>query len=80
MPVCRVLHAQSCWTLCYPIDCSQLGSSVYWVIQKKYRNGLPFPTPRDLPGPGIRLASPVSPALAGRFFITAPPGKLDGRA
>ena len=26
----------------------------------------------DLPGPGIE---PVSPALAGRFFATGPPGK-----
>ena len=31
---------------------------------------LPFPTPRDLPDPGIQ---PASPALAGRFFTTAPP-------
>ena len=27
---------------------------------------------QDLPGPGIKL---VSPALAGRFFTTEPPGK-----
>ena len=27
----------------------------------------------DLPGPGIK---PVSPALAGGFFTTEPPGKL----
>ena len=33
---------------------------------------LPFPTPGDLPDPEIE---PVSPALAGRFFTTAPPGK-----
>ena len=26
----------------------------------------------DLPGPGVE---PVSPALAGRFLTTAPPGK-----
>ena len=37
----------------------------YWV-------GLPFPTPGDLPNPGIE---PESPALAGKFFTTAPPGK-----
>ena len=28
--------------------------------------GLPFPSPGDLPGPGIE---PTSPALAGGFFI-----------
>ena len=29
----------------------------------------------SLPNPGIKLAPPVSLALAGRFFITEPPGK-----
>ena len=32
--------------------------------------GLSFPIPGDLLDPGIELASVVSPALAGRFFIT----------
>ena len=36
---------------------------------------LPFTTPRDLPYPGIEHASPGSPALAGEFFTTVPPGK-----
>ena len=36
-------------------------------------SGLPFPTPGDLPDPGIEPKSPVSPALAGIFFTTAPP-------
>ena len=35
-------------------------------------SGLPFPPPGDLPEPGIK---PSSPALAGRFFTTEPPGK-----
>ena len=39
-------------------------------------NGLPFPSPRDLPNPGIEPASLESVALAGRFFTTVPPGKL----
>ena len=38
-------------------------------------SGLPIPTPGDLPNPGIKPSSHVSPALAGRFFTTAPPGK-----
>ena len=37
-----------------------------------YWSGLPFPSPEDLPGPGIK---PVSPALTGRFFTTEPIGK-----
>ena len=32
-------------------------------------------TPGDLPNPGMKPASLVSPALAGRFFSTAPAGK-----
>ena len=33
--------------------------------------GCHFPTPGDLPDPGIECASPVSPALAGGFFTTS---------
>ena len=43
--------------------------------RQEYWSGEPFPTPVDLPDPGMEPASPVSPALAGRFFPTAPPGK-----
>ena len=38
-------------------------------------SGLPFPPSRDLPNPGIRPKSLVSPALASGFFTTVPPGK-----
>ena len=38
-------------------------------------SGFPFPTPGDLSDPGIEPMSPGSPALAGRFFITALLGK-----
>jgi len=41
----------------------------------EYWSGLPFPTAGDLPDPGIEPASPVSPALAGRFFTTEPPSQ-----
>ena len=33
--------------------------------RQEYWNGLPFPSPGDLPDPGIK---PGSPALAGGFF------------
>ena len=35
---------------------------------------MPFPSPGDLPDPGIKWASPESPALAGGFFTTELPG------
>ena len=42
---------------------------------QEYWNGLPFPSPGDLLDPGIEPASPASPALAGGFSTTEPPGK-----
>ena len=44
-------------------------------FRQKYWNELQFPTPGDLPDPGNELMPPSSPALAGRFFTTEPPGK-----
>ena len=40
-----------------------------------YWSGLPVPPPGALLDPGIKLVSPASPALAGGFFPTEPPGK-----
>ena len=40
--------------------------------RQKYWSGLPFSLLGDLPNPGIE---PASPALAGRFFTTEPPGR-----
>ena len=40
--------------------------------RQEHWSGLPFPNQGDLPDPGIE---PASPALAGRFFTTEPPGK-----
>ena len=35
---------------------------------------MPFPTPGNLPDPGIKTQSLVSSVLAGEFITTAPPG------
>ena len=40
--------------------------------RQEYWSGLPFPSPGDLPDPGIE---PLLPPLAGVFFITEPPGR-----
>ena len=39
--------------------------------RQEYWNGLPFPSPGDLPVLWIEPASPMSPALVGMFFITS---------
>ena len=41
--------------------------------RQEYWCGLPFPSPGNLPYPGIK---PMSPELAGRFFTSEPPGKV----
>ena len=43
------------------------GSSVEFFRQESW-SGLPFPSPGDLPDPGLE---PYSPALAGRFFTAS---------
>ena len=43
--------------------------------RQEYWSGLSFPLPGDLPDPGIKPTSLMSPALAGGFFTTEPPGK-----
>ena len=51
------------WTVASKAPLSmEFSRQVYW-------NGLPFPTPGNLPDPGFK---PVSPASAGRFFTIEP--------
>ena len=56
------------------MDCSLPGSLSMEFSKQEYWSGLPFPSPRDLPDPGIKPMSLASPALAGRFFASEPPG------
>ena len=39
--------------------------------RQEYWSGLPFPSPGDLPEPGIELTSLTSLALSGGFFTTS---------
>ena len=57
-----------CPTLCDPRDYRPPGSSVHG---QEYWSGLPFLPSGDFPDPGMEPASPVAPALAGRFFTMA---------
>ena len=56
------LVAKLCPTLCNPLVGSLPGSSVHGDSQgKNTRVGLPCPPPGDLPNPGIKTASLMSP-------------------
>ena len=39
--------------------------------KQEYQSGLPCSPPEDLPDPGIKTASLMSPALAGKFFTAS---------
>ena len=43
--------------------------------RQEYWSGLPYPTPGDLPNPGMECASPAVPALQKVSLPTEPPGK-----
>ena len=49
---------QSCPALCYPMDYSLPGSSIHEILQAEHWSELPFPSPGDLPDPGIKPKSP----------------------
>ena len=70
--MCACLIAQSCPTLCNPMDRSPPGSSVHGIFQARILEWVAIFYSRDLLDPGIE---PISPALAGRFFTTEPPGE-----
>ena len=66
------MHAESCPTLCDPMNYSSPGSSVHGIFQARILEWVAISFSRDLPVPGIELASLASPAVASRFFTTAP--------
>ena len=69
--VCGGLVAQSCPTLCDPMDCGPPGSSVYGDSPECW-SGLPCPPPGDFLNPGIE---PRSPALQADSLPSEPPVK-----
>ena len=62
--------AQSCLTLCDPMDCSLQAPPSMGFSRQEYWSGLPFPSPGDLPDPGIELGSP---ALQADSLPSEPP-------
>ena len=50
---------------CDTMDCNLPASSIHGIFQQEYWSGLPFPSPGDLPDPGIE---PMSHALQADFY------------
>ena len=62
--------SMSPWTVAYEaLQSIEFSRQEYW-------SGLPFPSPGDLPDPGIK---PGSPALQADALPSEPPGKLQAR-
>ena len=59
-------------SFCDSMTCSPSSTPLSMGFPRQgYCSGLPFPSPGDLPDPGME---PASPALAGGFFTTEQPG------
>ena len=63
----RVQLFETSWAVTYQAPLS-MGFS-----RQKYWSRLPFPSPGDLPNPGVE---PGSPALQAQSLLSEPPGKL----
>ena len=62
-----------CPTLWDPMDSSLPAPQSMGFSRQEYWSGLPFPSPVDLPNPGIE---PVSPALEADALTSEPPGEV----
>ena len=72
------LVGKLCLTLATPWTVVHKAPLSMGFPRQEYWSGLPFPSPGELPNPGIETAAPALQAvscIAGRFF-TEPPGKL----
>ena len=56
---------ETSWTVAYQAPLST------GFPRQEYWSRMPFPTPADLPNPGIEPMSLESPALADRYFTTS---------
>ena len=63
---------RSCPTLCDPWTVGCQAPLSMGFSRQEYWSGLPFPSPGDLPDPGIK---PKSPALQADSLPSEPPGK-----
>ena len=66
--LCFVIYIVVAWSLSHihlfrkPMDCSPPNSSVHGISQVRIQEWFPFPSPGDLPDPGIEPSSPASQA------------------
>ena len=69
----KVLVTQLCLTLCNPVDCSLLVSSVHGILQARILEWFSLPSPENLPDPGIE---PRFPTLQAESLLSEPLGHI----
>ena len=69
---CCCSVAQLCPTLATPWTVAYQAPLSMEFSKQEYQSGLSFPSPGDIPDPGMKS---TSAALAGELFTTEPPGK-----
>ena len=62
------LHVLFVWLFATPWTGAHQAPLTMGFSRPEYWSGLPFLPPGDLPDPGVKPATPASPALAGRFI------------
>ena len=67
------LVTKSCLALVTPQAVAHQAPLSKGIPRQENWNGLPFPSPGELPNPGTEPTSPTAHALAGEFFTTMPP-------
>ena len=72
---CVCAYPQSCPTLCNPLGCSPPGYLVHGIFQARILEWVAIPSPGDLPDPGVKPVSPVTPALQVYCLPAEPQGK-----
>ena len=73
--LCVCSFAQLYLTCCDPWTVAHQAPLSMEFSRQEYWSRLPFPTPGDLPNPGIEPESLASPALAGGVFTAESSGK-----
>ena len=75
MHACMLSHSVIANSFVTPWTVAHQAPMSMGFSRQEYWSWLLFPPPGDHPDPGTEPPSLVSPALAGSFFTTAPPGK-----
>ena len=63
------MHNRCVWLFVTPWTVAHQAPLSMGFSRQEYWSGFPFPLPGDLPDPGVKPASPVASASAGRFFF-----------